>query len=257
MDLLNAIIMSFVEGITEFLPISSTGHLILTADLLKIPQTDFVKSFEIIIQLGAILAVIITYRKELISSVEIWKKILFAFIPTAIIGFIFYKLIKNYLLGNTIVVLISLFIGGILLIVLEYLYKKEEHTIDKIEKISYKHAFFIGLVQSISIIPGMSRSAASIFGGMITNLKRETAVEFSFLLAIPTIIGATALDVAKNGHSFSSNELYLLLVGFIGSFLFAFMAVKFFLHYIKRNTFIPFGIYRIVLAVVFWLIIAR
>lgn len=258
MTYFHAIILSIVEGITEFLPISSTGHLILTSHLLKISETEFVKSFEIIIQLSAILAIVILYWKTLLTNLEAWKRIIVAFIPTAVIGFTFYKLIKHFLLGNSNIVLISLFVGGIFLIILEGIYKqRKENTIDKIEKLKIKDAFYIGLFQSISIVPGVSRSAASIFGGLSVGLKREKAVEFSFLLAVPTMIAASSLDILKSGATFSGQEIKLLLVGFLGSFIIALFAVKIFLGYIKKHNFIPFGIYRILIAVLFWIIMVR
>ncbi|MBI2074363.1 MAG: undecaprenyl-diphosphate phosphatase [Candidatus Levybacteria bacterium] len=254
MDYFQAAILSIVEGITEFLPISSTGHLVLASKLLNLPQTDFVKSFEIIIQLGAILAVIVLYWKIIINK-NVWKIVFAAFLPTAIIGFTLYKLVKNILLGNSQITLLALFIGGVILIFLELIYKEKEHHVDKIENISLKNAFLIGLFQSISIIPGVSRAAATIIGALFMGTKRKTSVEFSFLLAIPTMLAATGLDLIKNNFSFSTSELSLLLVGFIGSFVVAILAVKFFLKVIQTHTFIPFGIYRIALALLFWLTI--
>ncbi len=256
MDYFNSLILAVVEGISEFLPISSTGHLILASEFLKIKQTNFVKSFEIIIQLGAILAVVFLYWKTLIANKEIWKKILTAFLPTAIIGFIFYSAVKTYLLGNAFVTLISLFVGGIILIILEVIYKEKEHHAEKIEAISFKKAFLIGIFQSTSIIPGVSRAAATIIGALFLGAKRKTAVEFSFLLAVPTMLSATALDVYKGGFfSFSNQEYISLVIGFLGSFIVAIFAVKFLLGFIKNHTFIPFGVYRIILAILFWLFI--
>lgn len=253
MDFLQTIILSVVEGLTEFLPISSTGHLVLTSRLLNITQTEFVKSFEIIIQLGAIFAIIFLYWRTILENKKIWKIILTAFIPTAIIGFIFYKIVKVFFLGNPLITLLALFVGGIILIILEKLYKEKEHHVGSLEKISLRNAFLIGVFQSISIIPGVSRSGATIIPALLLGTKRKTAVEFSFLLAIPTMLAATTLDVAKNDFSFTSSELAILIVGFIGSFLVAILAVKFLLKFIQNHTFIPFGIYRILLAIIFGL----
>lgn len=253
MDYLQAIILSIVEGLTEFLPISSTGHLVLTSRLLNIAQTNFVKSFEIIIQLGAICAILFLYWKTIFTNKKIWSKIIAAFIPTAIVGFIFYKIVKVFLLGNPLITLFALFMGGILLIILEKLYKEKDHHVGSLEKISFKNAFFIGIFQSISIIPGVSRSAATIIPALFLGTKRKTAVEFSFLLAIPTMLAATTLDIAKNDFSFTPSELSILIIGFIGAFLVAIFAVKFLLKFIQNHTFIPFGIYRIGLAIVFGL----
>lgn len=255
MNYFEALILSMVEGITEFLPISSTGHLVLTAQILKIPQTDFMKSFEIIIQLGAIFAIVFLYWKILIANKEVWKRIIAAFIPTAILGFALYKVIKLFLLGNIFVTLAALFFGGIFLILLELVHKEQDHHKEKIEEINLKTAFLIGLFQSVSMIPGISRSASTIIGGLLLGVKRKTAVEFSFLLAIPTMVAASGLEIIKTNFSFTSYEYSLLIVGFLGSFFVAILVVKLFLYYIQKHNFIPFGIYRIVLTIFFWLLI--
>ncbi|MBF8249741.1 MAG: Undecaprenyl-diphosphatase [Candidatus Levybacteria bacterium] len=257
MDYLQAIILSIVEGLTEFLPISSTGHMVLASKILNIAQTEFVKSFEIIIQLGSILAVIFLYWKTILKNKKIWKKIIVAFIPTAIVGFALYKTVKSVFLGNPVIALYALFIGGILLIFLEKIYKEKEHHADSIDKISSKNAFLIGVFQSFSIIPGVSRAAATIIPALFLGTKRKTAVEFSFLLAIPTMLAATALDLVKSNFSFTPSEYSILIVGFIGAFIVAIFAVKFLLNFIKKHTFIPFGIYRIILAIVFWLTVLK
>lgn len=255
MSYLEAVILSAVEGITEFLPISSTGHLILTAEILKIPQNNFTKSFEIIIQFGAILAVVFLYWKTILQNKIIWKNIFIAFLPTAFFGFIFYKLVKQFLIGNTLITLAAIFLGGIAIILLEILYKEKEHHVNNLGSIPLRTAFLIGIFQSIAIIPGISRSAATIIGALFLGTKRKTAVEFSFLLAIPTMFAASVLDILKSGFNFSVNELSVLAVGFLGSFIFAVIAIKFLLRFIKNHTFIPFGIYRIILAILFYLLI--
>lgn len=255
MDYLQAIILSIVEGFSEFLPISSTGHLVLTSQLLNIPQTDFVKSFEIIIQLGAILAIVFLYWRKLFLDKKIWNRVAVAFLPTAIVGFTLYQVIKDFLLGNTMVTLWALFLGGIVLILLEKIYKEKEHHAGKIEDLTFKQSFLIGLAQSLSIIPGVSRAGASIMGALFLGAKRNVAVEFSFLLAIPTMFGATGLDLIKTNFSFSGEELGLLAVGFIGSFIVALLVVKWFLKFIQTNNFIVFGIYRIALTILFWLVV--
>lgn len=255
MDYIQALILSIVEGVSEFLPISSTGHLILASDLLKISQSEFVKSFEIIIQLGAILAVVVLYWKKITTNFKLWPKLLVAFIPTGIIGLTLYKIIKGFLLGNTLITVAALFLGGVLLIILEKIYREKEHHLSSVDQISNKQAFLIGICQSISIIPGVSRSGATIIGGMFLGLKRTTAVEFSFLLAIPTMIAATGLDLVKTHFSFSSNEYMMLGIGLLGSFITALLAVKFLLKFVQNNTFIPFGIYRIIISILFFLLI--
>ncbi|MDP2638231.1 MAG: undecaprenyl-diphosphate phosphatase [Candidatus Levybacteria bacterium] len=257
MDYVQAIILSIVEGVTEFLPISSTGHLVLTSQILDITQTNFVKSFEIIIQLGSIFAVIFLYWNTLIKNLNVWKKIITAFIPTAIVGLLLYKVVKNFLLGDPLITVMALFTGGVILIILEKIYKEKDHHVTNIENISFKNAFLIGIFQSISIIPGVSRSAATIIPALFLGTKRKTAVEFSFLLAIPTMFAASSLDIIKSNFSFTLNEYLILTIGFLGSFIVAIFAIKFFLGFVKNHTFIPFGIYRIILALIFWVTVLR
>ena len=253
MHIVHACILGIVEGVSEFLPISSTGHLILAARILKVAQSDFVKSFEIIIQLGAILSVIVLYYKSLLWDWKIIKRLCLAFIPAGIIGLLFYKLIKKFLLGNSLVVFWSLMLGGILIIIFELLHREKENATDDVTSISYKQAIFIGLFQAIAIIPGVSRSAATIIGGLLLGLKRRTIVEFSFLLAIPTMLAAAVLDLSKNAALFSHEQFLSLGVGFITSFIVALLAIKFLLAFIQKHSFIVFGIYRILIALLFLL----
>lgn len=255
MDWTTAIIFGLVEGITEFLPISSTGHMILTAKLRGLGQTEFLKSFEIAIQLGAILSVIVLYWRSLLLDVEIIKRVAAAFIPTAVVGFVLYKIVKKVLLGSSDVVVWSLLIGGILLIIFELLHREKDDSIDEIRKLPYSKAVLIGLFQSVAVIPGVSRSAATIIGGLVLGMKRKTIVEFSFLLAVPTMLAATVLDLLKSAGSFSADQFGFLAVGFIVSFVVAIFSIKFLLHFVKNNNFIPFGIYRIVVALIFLLFI--
>lgn len=256
MDLLQTLILSAVEGFTEFLPISSTGHLILTAQIIGVEQTNFVKSFEIIIQLGAILAVMAIYFKQMFNK-KIWPQILLAFIPSAIIGFLLYSFIKNVLFENSLVVVIALLIGGIVFILIELWQKDKKEEEGTLEKISYRNAFIIGLFQSISVIPGVSRAGASIMGARLLGVNKKNAAEFSFILAVPTIFAATVLDITETKLNFTSNELFLLLIGFIGSFIFALIAIKLLIKYLQNHSFIIFGIYRIIIAIVFYLIFLR
>ena len=249
MGLLEAIILGIVEGITEFLPISSTGHLILVSKLLGIEQTDVHKAFEVAIQFGAILAVVLLYREKLLHSLDVWKRLIIAFIPTGVLGFLLYKIVKG--LFSPYVVSVMLILGGIIFIIVEFFYKKEGHSINKIEKIPYHKAFFIGVFQSLAMIPGTSRSGATIIGGLLLGLDRKTAAEFSFLLAVPTMFVATSYDIFKNHHYFQIENWITLLVGFITAFIFAVLAVKLFLKFISSYNFIPFGIYRIFIGVIF------
>ncbi len=251
MDLWHIVILAIVEGFTEFLPISSTGHLVLTSYLLGVTQTPFVKTFEIVIQLGAILAVIFLYWRKLKRSHILWKKIFVAFLPTAIIGFTLYRVIKDILLGNPLITLGALFFGGIALIILEILHTEREHHTDNVEELTYKQSLLIGIFQSLSIIPGISRAAATIIGGLFVGAKRRSAVEFSFFLAIPTMIAASAFDIFKSSFIFKMHEIFALLLGFILSFVVAIIAIKFLISFIKSHTLIPFGIYRILLALIY------
>jgi len=250
---LHAIMLGFVEGITEFLPISSTGHMILAVHLFHITETDFVKSFQIIIQLGAILAVLVLYWKKLLLNAKIFKRVAVAFIPTAVIGLVFYKILKTYLLGSASVVLWSLALGGLFLIIFERMHKEKPvqapSAVLELESITYKQAFIIGLFQSVAIIPGVSRSAATIVGGLFMGIARSTIVEFSFMLAVPTMAAATGLDLVKSGHSFTAHEYGLLALGFLSAFVFALLAVRFMIRFIKEHTFVPFGVYRICIAI--------
>lgn len=250
MNMLQAIILGIVEGITEFLPISSTGHLILASTILGIPQTEFQKTFEISIQLGAILSVVVLYGRTLIKDRVLVQKVLVGFLPTGVLGLLLYKLVKHYLLGNQAVVVAALVIGGIILILFEMFHTPAEG--DDAKRISYKQAATVGLFQCLAMIPGVSRSASSIIGGLVQGIERKTIVEFSFLLAIPTMAAATGLDLLKTATHFSANEWEILAAGFVVSFVVALFSIKFLLHYIQKHTFISFGIYRIVAGVVFW-----
>lgn len=250
MSLLHVFILSIVEGVTEFLPVSSTGHLILASKLLGIMETDFIKTFEIVIQLGAIMAVVVLYFKKFFQSFDIYKKLIVALFPTMIVGLLFYPIIKGYLLGSSQVVVWSLFLGGILIILFEK-YQKPF----KSHKLTLKHYLMIGIFQSFSIIPGVSRAAATIIGGLVVGLNREKATEFSFLLAVPTMIAASALDIYKSREIIMSGNLLPLVIGTFLSFVFAMIAVKFLIGYVKKHNFIAFGIYRIILAVLFFLFV--
>lgn len=256
MTFFHALILGIVEGITEFLPVSSTGHLILTSHLLGLPSTEFLKTFEIVIQLGAILAIVVLYFKTLTTSIDVWKRIIAAFIPTAFLGLIFYKLIKQFL-GSETIVLWSLFIGGIFLIAFERWYgtkaPRESGTMNEkeIARLPLRKAVVIGLFQSVAMIPGVSRSAATIVGGLFLGMSRGAIVEFSFLLALPTMAAATGLDLLKHANNFTGADFGLLIVGLATSFLVAMVTVKTFVRFVERHTFTSFGVYRIVLVLLF------
>ncbi len=255
MTILESIILGIVEGITEFLPISSTGHLILTSTLLGIEHTEFVKTFEIAIQFGAILSVVALYWRSFLN-VEILKRLAAAFLPTAIIGLALYSFIKTYLLGNELVVVAALALGGVALIMFELLYKAGDETKNSITDLTYTQAVFIGLFQSLAVIPGVSRSAATIVGGLLTSgLSRVAIVEFSFLLAVPVMLSATGLDLLKTSAAFTSQEWLALAVGFVVSFFVALASIVWLLKYVRTHTFISFGIYRILIAALFFFVI--
>lgn len=251
MDTATSIILGIVEGFSEFLPISSTGHLILAGKLLGLAESDFVKSFDIAIQLGAILSVVVLYWRDLLVNFETIKKVAVAFLPTGAIGFVLYKIIKNVLLGSTAVVLWSLFIGGVILILFEMLHREKSDATGNLAGITYRQAFLIGVFQSLAVIPGVSRSAATIVGGLILGMRRKLIVEFSFLLAVPTMLSATVYDLYKNGAVFSASQFNDLAIGFITSFIVALASIKFLIRFVQSHTFILFGIYRIAL-VLLW-----
>jgi undecaprenyl-diphosphatase len=254
LDTFHAIILGIVEGVTEFLPISSTAHLILASRALGLADSEFLKSFEIIIQLGAILSVVVLYWNRFLN-LEVLKKLAVAVFPTGVIGLTVYKAIKGYLLGNVSVVLITLLVGGVALIMFERFQQRDDRDVDFAE-ITYKKAFLIGLFQAIAVIPGVSRSAATIVGGSLLGVSKRTIVEFSFMLAVPTMLAASGLELLKN-RSALDGHVAVLGVGFVVSFVTAILAIKSFLGYIKKRDFSIFGWYRIVLALVFYLAFLR
>jgi undecaprenyl-diphosphatase len=255
MNIFQAFILSLVEGITEFLPISSTGHMILASELLGVEQNEFAKSFEIIIQFGAILSVVFLYFQRILRNRKFWPQIIAAFIPTGVIGFLGYKLIKTFLLGNSWVVVASLFFGGLLMLLLENYFEKQQSEKKDLEAMTLTDALMVGTFQNFAVIPGVSRSMSTIFAGLWRGLNRKAAVEFSFILAIPTMAAATGYDLLKSGMNFSGQEFQLLAVGFVGAFLSAFAAVKYFLKFVEKHSFRGFAYYRIILAILFALFV--
>lgn len=248
--MLHAVILGIVEGITEFLPVSSTGHLILTSAILGLTESSFLKTFEIAIQLGAILAVVVLYGKTLLKDRQMIQKVIIGFIPTGILGLLLYKTVKQYLLGNQKVVVAALVLGGVFLILFERYHMHPEG--EEAKSISYRQAIAIGLFQSLAMIPGVSRSASTIIGGLLLGVERKTIVEFSFLLAIPTMAAATGLDLLKTAPQFTSAEAQALAVGFVVAFVVAMISIKFLLRFIQKHSFVSFGIYRIIVGALFW-----
>lgn len=253
MNYLQAVILSLVEGVTEFLPISSTGHLILTSHILGLIQTEFLKSFEIAIQLGAILAIVVLYWQTLWHKRTIWLTVLTAFIPTGLIGWLVYPAVKSIFFESPLLIVTSLFVGGLVMLVFEKRLTKSTKT-TKIQEIGFGQALIIGLLQSVSVIPGVSRAMATIFGGLGVGLNKKTATEFSFLLAVPTMLAATGYDLLKTNVGFTEDEYLLLLVGFVVSFLSALLIVKWLVNFVASHSFRLFAFYRILLAVIFWII---
>lgn len=254
MTILQSIIIAIIEGITEFLPISSTGHMILASSLMHIQEEEFVKTFEISIQLGAIMAIVLMYAKRFLQGFSIYIKLGIAFIPTAIVGFFAYSFIKAYLF-NPVIVAVSLIIGGIVLIIIDKFIVNKKSETDVLENISYKNAFFIGLIQCISMIPGVSRAAATIVGGVFNGLDKKQATEFSFLLAVPTMFAASSYDLLKTPVNFTNHELLLLAIGFFIAMLTAWMAVKIFLKLVENYGFKYFGYYRILIGIIFLIVL--
>lgn len=253
MDFLSAVILGFVEGLTEFLPVSSTGHMILSAKLLNLTQNDTLKCFEVVIQLGSILAVVAMFFKRLKNDFSLWIKLIIGFVPTGIIGFLLYKHIKNLFEPSTVAY--ALIVGGVIFIIIELWHKKISYqsSTNDISDISYKQAFIIGLSQCLAMIPGTSRSGSTIVAGLLCGLSRKTAAAFSFLLAVPTMFAATFYDSFKNREIFinnSDNILIFLLGGFV-AFVVAYAVIKIFMDFLSKFSYISFGIYRILIGFVF------
>jgi len=261
MMILKAILISIVEGITEFLPISSTGHMILVDEFLKLSSNKtFTTAFEVIIQLGAIISVVVYFWKDLWpfagtpekqkATWNLWLKVMVAVIPAAVLGFLFDDAIDAYLF-NPLVVAITLLVYGIALIVLErFNAKKSSFKIDSVSAIPFVLALAIGSFQCLAMIPGTSRSAATIIGAMLLGLSRGAAAEFSFFLAIPTMAGAALLKILKNGLAFSPFEWLVLAIGSVVAFLVAYAVIKFFMDFIRKHDFSVFGYYRIILGII-------
>jgi undecaprenyl-diphosphatase len=255
MTLFDSLLLGALEGVTEFLPISSTGHLILASQLLGLQQTAAHKAFEVSIQLGSILAVLFLYAQRLLQDKTLWFKIGVAFLPTGVLGFLFYKHIKALFGVET--VSIMLIAGGVVFLIVEYLRRnKGVEEGEDLSELTLKQAFIIGLFQSLSMVPGTSRSGATIIGGLFLGLNRKSAAEFSFLLAIPTMIIATAYDLIKHRDVMVVDDWSMLIVAFVTAFVFAFATVKLFVGFVSRHTFVSFAIYRIVVGLIFFYLIS-
>ena len=257
MDILQTILIAVVEGLTEFIPVSSTGHMIITEKLLHIPDNDYTKMFTVAIQLGAILAVVVLYWKKFFDfkNLSFYFKLIVGVIPAIILGLLFSKKI-DALLESTITVAISLLLGGIVLLFIDKLFK--HNTVASEKQITYLQSFTIGIWQCLAMVPGVSRSAASIIGGMQQKLTRSEAAEFSFFLAVPTMLAATGYKLLKHykeAGGFTAEEIKQLAVGNLVAFVVALLAIKFFIGFVKKYGFRIWGIYRIILGVVLLVLI--
>lgn len=247
MGIIEAIILAIIEGLTEFLPVSSTGHMIIGSKIMNIASDDFTKLFTVAIQFGAILSVVVVYFKKFFQSINFYTKLFVAFIPTGIIGLLL-KSHVDTLLENIWVVAISLLLGGIILLFVDKWFESNEA--DGEEEVSFKTGFIIGIFQSIAMVPGVSRSAATIIGGLTQRLTRKTAAEFSFFLAVPTMFAATLKSMWDEKEMLlesSNNEWMLLLLGNVVAFIVAYLAIKSFISFLSKHGFRFFGYYRIVL----------
>ncbi len=246
MSYLEILILSFIEGLTEFLPISSTAHLILANRLMGIESNDFTKAFDVIIQFGAIAAVIVIYFKNFKWDYLFYQKLFIGFIPTALLGFVLKKHVTSWMENYTLICW-ALIVGGLIMILTDYYFKKNE---TKSDQLNLKNSFFIGFAQILALIPGVSRSASTIIAGQFFGLSKKKAAEFSFFLAVPTLTTATFYKLYKIKDILSSQNTTDLILGVLLSFAFALLAIKFFIHVVQKYGFFWFGIYRILIGIV-------
>ncbi|GAL85082.1 UDP pyrophosphate phosphatase [Sporocytophaga myxococcoides] len=253
MNFIEAIILAIVEGLTEFLPVSSTGHMIITSALMGINEQEFTKIFTVQIQFGAILSVVILYWKRFFTSLDFYYKLFVAFLPAAAIGFLLGDFIDS-LLENVIVVAASLLLGGIFLLFVDRIFNPLKGK--SLDELSYKNSLIIGFFQCIAMIPGVSRSAATIIGGMAQNLNRKAAAEFSFFLAVPTMFAASGYKLLKDYKAIDASNLNVLIVGNVVAFIVALLAIKFFIGFVTKYGFKVFGYYRIALGLILLILLA-
>lgn len=249
MTIIDSIILGIIEGFTEFLPISSTGHLIVASKFLEIPQDSITIAFEVIIQFAAILAVFFNYKEKFTyEKIDLWKKVILAFLPISLVGFIFAEEIQTLF---TVEVVASMFIlGGIIFLLVEKFFVQEEKAvIEDIEQISIKQSLIIGIAQVFALIPGTSRAGSTIIGALLIGLSRKASAEFSFLLAFPVMSVVTIYDFIKHYDEFATANLITLFIGFVVSFIVAYLTIKLFLKFLERFTFVAFGIYRILFGI--------
>ncbi|MDX8398465.1 MAG: undecaprenyl-diphosphate phosphatase [Mariprofundaceae bacterium] len=248
MDILQSIILGIIEGATEFLPISSTGHLIVASQWMGLVQNEENKAFEVIIQLAAILAVVANYREKFsFVYLDLWKKVVLAFIPLGIVGFLFHKQIKAMFTVD--IVAVMFIVGGVIFLIVEYFHKNKTYPVQRVEDLSYRQALWIGLAQVCALIPGTSRAGASIIGAMLVGLSRKASAEFSFLLALPVMMAASGFDLLKHYQDFMGADWLVLAIGFVVAFVSAWLVMRLFIHFLERFTFVAFGVYRILFGI--------
>jgi len=254
MTIFDSIILGVIEGFTEFLPISSTGHLIVASSFLGIDQNSVTKAYEVIIQFAAILAVVFNYKDKFsIKKIDLWTKVFLAFIPIGAVGFIFSHQIKE--LFSIQIVATMFIVGGVIFLAVERFFIPNETTlIDDVEKVTLKQSLLIGFAQVFALIPGTSRAGSTIIGALLVGLSRKASAEFSFLLAFPVMSAVTAYDLLKHYNEFSDANLITLAVGFVISFIVAYLTIKLFLAFLEKFTFVAFGVYRIIFGVLLLLI---
>jgi undecaprenyl-diphosphatase len=253
MQIIDSVILGVIEGFTELLPISSTGHLIVASEFLGLKQDSMNKAYEVIIQFAAILAVILNYPDKFsIKKIELWKKLILAFIPIGAIGFLFSHQIKA--MFSIEIVAIMFIIGGIVFLIVEKFYDEKKSHITDVEQVTYKQALYIGIAQIFALIPGTSRAGSTIIGAMLVGLNRKASAEFSFLLAFPVMCATTGYDIVKHYKDFNDANLIILGIGFVVAFIVAFLTIKLFLKFLQNFTFVAFGIYRIIFGVTLLLI---
>ncbi|MGP7816610.1 undecaprenyl-diphosphate phosphatase [Niallia sp. 01092] len=266
MDIIIGIIMGIVEGLTEFAPVSSTGHMILVGHLLGFEETTRATTFEVIVQLGSILAVVVVFWKRILSILGLYEietndqdlgklrytHILIGILPFFILGTVFYDLIKTLFTPQTVV--ISLIAGGILMLVAEG-FRKQNPTATTLDQVTYKQALGMGLFQCLALVPGFSRMGATLSGGLLIGMNHKNASEFSFIMAVPIMVAASGKDLLENWNSLHVSDLPLFIIGFLTAFIVALMAIKFFLSLINKIKLVPFALYRFVLAILFWVFI--
>jgi len=254
MDILQAIIIGIIEGFTEFLPISSTGHMIVASEFLGIEKSAVMDAYMVIIQFAAILAVMLLYKEKInIKEIALWKKIISAFLPLALVGFLLKDWVKEIFVSSTVAWMFI--IGGIIFIIVEYFHEDEKKESKEVDDITWTQALIIGFGQIFSLVPGTSRAGSTIIAGMLSGVNRKASTEFSFLLAIPVMMAVSGYDLLKHYEEFIGADLTAFVVGFVVAFVVAYVTIKLFIVFLQRFTFVAFGIYRIVFGIILLMIL--